>query len=228
MGVTAPAGRTLGTGRLVGWATLVLLLAALNYAGNLAGDEDGADDFVYRWSSAVAALVQFGIMLALVLWIAGGAAAARRVLGLRRPTSWRLALGLGFALLVAVYVVLGALSPLLQPGEEQGLVPDDWDSSRVAPFVANAAIIVLAAPVVEELLYRGLGVSLLVRYGRWVAVAVIGLAFAAGHGLVEAIPVFVVFGAGLAYLRLRTDSVYPPLAVHSVFNGIALAGALAT
>jgi membrane protease YdiL (CAAX protease family) len=227
MDVTAPRQRALGTGRLVGWAALVLALAALNYAGNLAGDEDAPDDFVYRWSSAVAALVQFGIMLGLVLWIAGGSA-ARRVLALRRPTSWKLALGLGVALLVAVYVVLLALSPLLQPGEEQGLVPDDWDSSRVAQFAANAAVIVLLAPLVEELLYRGLGVTLLLRYGRWVAIAVIGLAFAAGHGLVEAIPVFLVFGAGLAYLRLRTDSVYPPLAVHSVFNGIALAGALAT
>ena len=36
-------------------------------------------------------------------------------------------------------------------------MPDAWDSSRAAPFLANALVVVLVAPFVEELLYRGLG-----------------------------------------------------------------------
>ena len=36
-------------------------------------------------------------------------------------------------------------------------MPDAWDSSRAAPFLANALVVAVVAPFVEELLYRGLG-----------------------------------------------------------------------
>jgi membrane protease YdiL (CAAX protease family) len=49
-----------------------------------------------------------------------------------------------------------------------------------------------------------------------------GLAFGVAHGLVEALPLLVAFGIGLAYLRCRVDSVYPGMVVHGLFNGAAL------
>ena len=48
------------------------------------------------------------------------------------------------------------------------------------------------------------------------------LTFALAHGLIVGIPVFFVIGAGLAYLRYRTDSLYPPILVHMGFNGLQL------
>ena len=42
------------------------------------------------------------------------------------------------------------------------------------------------------------------------------------HGLVAGLVVLSVFGIGLAWLRAKTDSVYPCIAVHALFNAVAL------
>ena len=78
--------------RLVGWAILVTLLAALSYAANLADSGDPPDDLLYRWSSAVGGLIQYAIILGVVLALSRGIAPA--TLGLVRPSSWGRAAGL--------------------------------------------------------------------------------------------------------------------------------------
>jgi len=62
----------------------------------------------------------------------------------------------------------------------------------------------------------------LVRFGRWTAIVLVGIAFALAHGLVEAFPFLAAFGAGLAYLRSKVNSVYPGMVVHGLFNAVAL------
>jgi membrane protease YdiL (CAAX protease family) len=37
-----------------------------------------------------------------------------------------------------------------------------------------------------------------------------------------ALPLLVALGAGLAWLRSKTGSVYPGMATHAIFNGIAV------
>src|SRR5207244_12784806 len=109
-------------------------------------------------------------------------------------------------------------APPLTPGQEQGITPDTWQPDHAAAYVGNGIVIAVVAPIVEELTFRGLGYSLLVRYGRWTAIALVGIAFGLAHGLVEAFPFLAAFGAGLAYLRSRVDSVYPGMLVHGPFN----------
>src|SRR5207244_12083581 len=113
-------------------------------------------------------------------------------------------------------------APLLHPGQEQGITPDTWQPDHAAAYVGNGLVVAVVAPIVEELTFRGLGYSLLVRYGRWTAIALVGIAFGLAHGLVEAFPFLAAFGAGLAYLRSRVDSVYPGMIVHGLFNAVAL------
>jgi membrane protease YdiL (CAAX protease family) len=108
------------------------------------------------------------------------------------------------------------------PSSEQGLVPDGWDSSRAGAFVAFFLAVTILAPIVEELTYRGMGVSLLLPYGTVLAVLLTGLLFGAAHGLVVALPILVAFGVVNAWLRLRTKSVYPPMLLHGTFNAIAM------
>jgi membrane protease YdiL (CAAX protease family) len=55
----------------------------------------------------------------------------------------------------------------------------------------------------------------------------VGIAFGVGHGLVTALPILTAFGIGLAFLRSRTGSIYPAILLHAVFNGFALALAVA-
>jgi membrane protease YdiL (CAAX protease family) len=93
---------------------------------------------------------------------------------------------------------------------------------RAGQFALNFLAIVIVAPVVEELTFRGLGYSVLRPFGRWTAIVLVGVAFGLAHGLVQALPVLVAFGAGLAYLRDRTDSVYPGMILHAAFNALVL------
>ena len=210
--------------RLLGWSILVAALAVLSYAANLAGG-DPPKDVLYQWTTAVGGLIQYAIILAVVLLLSRGIAPA--TLGLRRPDSWVRAAGWIVAALVSVWVIGAILNIFLKAGEEQGLVPDGWDSSRAVPFVANFVVVAGVAPFVEELTYRGLGFAA-VRdaYGAAAAVVVTALAFGLAHGLVVALPVLTIFGLILAWLRLRTDSVYPTMMLHALFNGIALIAAV--
>jgi uncharacterized protein len=128
---------------------------------------------------------------------------------------------------ILVLAVGAALDPFLDAGEEQGLTPSDWDSDKAAPFFANVVVVAGIAPVVEELTYRGLGYSLLRPYGVASALLGVGIAFGLAHGLIEALLILSLFGVGLAWLRERTDSVYPPILLHAAFNGFALAVSVA-
>ena len=64
-------------------------------------------------------------------------------------------------------------------------------------------------PFAEELTYRGLGYSLLIPFGRWPTIFLVGLLFGLAHGLLVSLPIIVAFGCALAWIRDRTDSVVP-------------------
>jgi membrane protease YdiL (CAAX protease family) len=213
------------SGRLVAWFVFIGVLVAINYASYAA---EGKPDrnAVYHYSTAVGAFIQYGLFLGITLAIARGD--VRRLLALRQPRSWGQAVRIAIGVLVVIYVLSFLLNPLLHPGEEQGLTPTGWDSSRAGAFVASFIAIAVIGPFVEEAMFRGLGFSLLVRYGSWVAIGVIGLTFGLYHGLVDALPILAAFGAGLAYLRSRTDSLYPCVLLHGAFNAIALIASVTT
>lgn len=223
-GVVTDAPRRLPDGKLAAWAVLVLALAGLSYLASAAGGEPETD-LLYRWSTAVAAVIQYGVILIFVLLIARGI--ARAELGLVRPASWPRALGLVVGGFLVVAGVAVALNPLLEAGKEQGLVPDEWDPARAAPFVANFVVVTIVAPVVEELTYRSLGFAVVGdRFGTAAAVLVTAGAFGLAHGLVVALPILTFFGVVLAVVRLRTRSLYPAVALHSLFNTISLLAAV--
>jgi membrane protease YdiL (CAAX protease family) len=203
------------------WSSFVLAFTTLSYTLRFTSGKP-PKDLLYRWSTVVGNLVQFAIIAAIVYGIAGLSGERRRVLALRRPTSWRTAFRIGLGVGVGIYVLTIALGPILHPNREQGVTPDTWEPRHLAAYIANGIVIAVVAPIVEELTFRGLGYSLLARYGRWAAIIGTGVAFGLAHGLVNAFPFLAAFGIGLAYLRSRVDSVYPGMIVHGLFNAIAL------
>jgi membrane protease YdiL (CAAX protease family) len=210
--------------RLAGWTTFVLLFSALNYASRASSGTPDRN-VLYRYGTAASGVIQYGLILVIMLAIAHGMA-KREAFALWRPRSWPRALGLGAGILVAIYIVSAALNPFLHPGKEQGLTPTGWQPAHAGAFAANFAVVVLVAPVVEELTFRGLGFTLIARFGAWPAILLTGLAFGLAHGLVDGLPLLVLFGCLLAWLRTRTDSVYPGMVVHGTFNAIALIAAV--
>lgn len=220
----AGTGAGMTRGRLVAWLALVAALVALGYYGRAAGGKPDRD-VLYQWGTAVSAAVSYLIMLGIVLWIAGG---WRDLLALRRPRSFRRAAGLGVAVLIGIFVLGAALDPILHAGREQGLTPTHWEPRHAAAYGANFVVVAVVAPIVEELTYRGLGFTLLSRFGAAAAIVLTALLFGLSHGLVEALPLLTAFGLGLAWIRYRTDSVYPGMVVHGCFNALALVLAVTT
>jgi membrane protease YdiL (CAAX protease family) len=219
---TAPSNGRDDSRRLAQWLALVAVLVALGYAVRVdAGKPD--PDVLYHWSTAVGGLVQDAIVLAVVIAIARSAPS---LLALRRPNSFGRALLLIAAAIVAVYVFEAVYSGIVHPGNEQGLTPSRWQPAHAAAYVANSVVICTWVPFAEELTFRGLGYSLLARFGRWPAIAAVGLLFGLAHGLLLALPVLVAFGCVLAWLRSETDSVFPGMALHGLFNLIALVAAV--
>jgi membrane protease YdiL (CAAX protease family) len=210
-----------GTGRLVAWVVLVGALALFAYLGRAAG-EDPPEEPLYQYDTAIGSAILYGLVFAAVLLICQGTS-VRHMLALRKPESWGRAALISLGIFGIMLLLGAALDPFLDAGEEQGLTPEEWQSDRAAAFAANVGVVAGVAPIVEELTYRGLGFTLLARFGQTAAILLAALAFGLGHGLVTALPILVAFGVGLAYLRSRTHSVYPPILLHSAFNGLALA-----
>jgi membrane protease YdiL (CAAX protease family) len=212
------------SGRVVAWLALVTAMVAVAYAARAAGGEP-PDDTLFRYETFVGGTIQYALILGIVLAITWG---RFDLLALRRPSSLRRAFGYAVLAFVGTWVVAAIVESVGDPGDEQGLLPKEFDSSRVVPFVLNFVLIALIAPAVEELTFRGLGYSLLARYGRVLAIVAIGLTFGLVHGLFIALPILAVFGAGLALLRERTDSVCPSFVTHALFNTLSLILAVTT
>jgi membrane protease YdiL (CAAX protease family) len=219
---------TINQTRLACWVALVAAIATLNYAARFSGGSGSTSgrDAVYSWSTFANGMIVYAFWLGLVLAIAID---RWDLLALRKPRSWSRAAGLAISAVVAIYAfeVVVSLIPLPQsPSHEQGLTPTHWEPAHANAFAANIVLFAIVAPVVEELTFRGVGQSLLAFLGRWPSMIVVGFAFGAAHGLVEALLVLVPFGIALAWLRDRTKSVLPGMVVHGLFNGIALAAAV--
>jgi uncharacterized protein len=207
--------------RLAGWCALVVFMSTIAYASQLSSGPP-PKDVAYQWSSSILGGIQYALVLGVILLLTIGLD-RRSFLAFRRPvTTWRRVAGISALVLLAVFVVSGVVAQFSNPEREQGLIPEKWDSSKLAPFIAFAVIVIVVAPIVEELLFRGVGYGLLERFGRVAAIVLVGLAFALVHGLVAGFPVIAVFGTGLAYLRARTESIYPCMLLHASFNAFGL------
>lgn len=205
--------------RLYFWIVLVGGFATLGYATY--GDNSGRSNDIYKSSTFANGAVLYLVILGITLAIA---AERFDLLALRRPTSIALAARVAVAVAVCILALEWIVTklPFEDPGKEQGLAPTHWVPGHDAAFAANMVLFVVIAPFVEEVLFRGLGQSLLRRFGPVAAIVLVGMFFGVWHGLLIALLVLVPFGWGLAYLRERTDSVYPGIVVHALFNAVAI------
>jgi membrane protease YdiL (CAAX protease family) len=210
------------TGRLVAWTTLVLVMAALNFASRFVSQPKQRVPEFFQWSFGIGGLVQYAVLLGIVAWIAAGLP-RRSTFALRPPASAWLAVRIAAAGVAIVAAIEYVVALFASPGKAQGILPSHWVHGHVGAFVLSVATVAVVAPVVEELMFRGLGFRLLVEHGRWAAIVGIGIAFGLAHGVVTGLPILVAFGSALAYLRDRTQSVYPGMVVHALFNGAAVA-----
>ncbi len=144
-----------------------------------------------------------------------------------RPGIWPLAVAAG----VLVALGGGALTQWLADG--QAVRQDVTEMSLQASLamrVVLAVLVTTVAPLVEELIFRGVLLSaLLSRMRAALAVPASAMMFGVAHladfGFAwHAIPALVGLGLVLAWLRLRSGSLWPAVVAHAVNNTLAVAG----
>jgi membrane protease YdiL (CAAX protease family) len=188
-----------------------------------------------------------GMQALMVILTLGLSASSILLLAPRRwPRLWSLALPPGFGFVrpaqpwfMALAIAVGLAAPLLGGWLTQLLThgrPLTQDISQLgtgtplAWRIPLALIVVLLGPVVEELLFRGVLLSALLQ--RWKvgwAMAISSLAFALVHlpGLQWhwfALPDLMLLALALAWLRLRSGSIWPGVLAHGVNNLLAVVG----
>ena len=136
-------------------------------------------------------------------------------------SAYPLALLLGIALLFANSSATVLLGPSTRDIE---LVTS---AGSLAERMIMALTVAIAAPIVEEALFRGLLQGVLERRLRpWVAIVGAALPFAAMHGPQAAI-FFFFWSIPLGWIAYRIGSIRPGIVVHAVNNLVGLIGLLA-
>jgi membrane protease YdiL (CAAX protease family) len=148
-----------------------------------------------------------------------------RLLGLRpfRPSAIWILLGT----MVVYYIAAGLFASLvLKPDQEDIGGELGVGNPSVVIAVAAVLMIVLLAPVAEELFFRGfLFAGLRTRWSLWPAAITSGLIFGLVHaptGITTVVPL-ATLGFALCWLYDRTGSLWPCVIAHMINNGLALA-----
>jgi membrane protease YdiL (CAAX protease family) len=102
------------------------------------------------------------------------------------------------------------------------------ESGSVALQALMVALAVVVAPLVEELMFRGLFQSMIRSYlGRpWVAIAITSALFATIHTNREHWPALFILALGLGYSYEKSGSLLRPIFMHAMFNGVTIVAAL--
>jgi membrane protease YdiL (CAAX protease family) len=200
-----------------GTAGFVTVALVLLWGGKLGAEPTSADDPVF----AAALLGTVAAHLAMCTW-------AWRLgypLGLVRPSLRGLALGVagGVAAVLFTATWSQAFVWLGAPLPDQGLV-GLFDDAGAAARARTSVFIVLAAPLLEELSFRGfLQGALRARIGPMRAIVTVGAVFGMLH-LADpwVVPPLVAVGMIFGVIRERTGSVWPCVLAHVLNNSVAL------
>jgi uncharacterized protein len=174
-------------------AMLGLILAGLSGIGGMAG-------FFAAFSLRIRSWSAFGV----------------------RRTSWRW-IAIGAALGVIAFVVKGVAILAYTHFSGDDRTPQDIygtgaSSGGLWTAVLAAFLLSVVTPIGEELLFRGVVTTALLRYGAIVGVVGGALVFAIFHGINMVFPAALVTGLFAGEVFRRSGSVWPAVAAHVVVN----------
>jgi uncharacterized protein len=175
----------------------------------------------------LALLVADAVLLAVIVAFARrGARLAPATLGIRRTRFWP-AFGWASAIFLGTIAAEGLWALIVGGGGEQ----EPAAGSSSTPSVIAVALIMLgiavAAPIVEEIAFRGyLFAALTTWRGPWMAALVTSLLFGAAHVAAlppEFLPAAAIFGFAACMLFWFTGSLLPAVGIHALNNGLVVA-----
>ena len=197
------------------------VITALGYVGV---------EIVPTWVLAVSALVLWGPFIGVLQWTSkrrgSGNFAEDFSLNFQVKDLWGVPLGVACQLLLVVVVTLPFqwLFPSLFNSEAvEKRANDLFDAAHGAWIVLLVVIVVVCAPVVEEIVYRGfIQRNLGVAYGARISVLIASFWFAAVHLQLAEFPGLFAFALVLGVCFARTKRLGLSIVTHVAFNATAL------
>jgi membrane protease YdiL (CAAX protease family) len=213
----------------VGFAAAILctgiaVLLILAVAGVESGEEDTPA------TTVVATLVQGVFFVGVALVLARSVAAPRAWhFGLRRGPLWRT---LGWAALgmLAFYLLTAAYAAIVDPQAEQDVTDSLGADDGTLGLIAAGTMVIVVAPFVEELFFRGFFYrALRTRYSIALAALIDGVIFGVIHFSFEGadglliLPPLAFLGVIFCLVYERTKSLWAVIGMHAFNNTIAFA-----
>jgi len=102
------------------------------------------------------------------------------------------------------------------------------ESTAIPLRVLIVFLAVVVAPLLEEMLFRGLFQTMIRSYLEkpWVAIIITSAIFASVHQNVTHWPALFALAMGLGYAYEKSGSLFRPIFMHALFNGVAIAATL--
>ena len=188
-------------------------------------------------SAEIALVLQtLGVYVPVVVLLAFGlprlAGRSLRDLGLRVPTIGDL--GWGVAAAAAMFLaiqIVGTVEERFVHTKISETAVDLLKTAHGPMLYAFCVFAVVAAPFVEELVFRGFIFNAIVRYAPpAIAIVVSGAIFGLAHGDAHSLPAILPLAAGgmvLGYFYYRTGSLAVTMIGHGTFNLVSVIGLLA-
>lgn len=190
----------------------------------------GAVEVVPTWVLALSALTLWGPFVGVLFWTSKHRGSGNIVqdfsLSFQAQDLWGVPLGIACQLLLVVLVTLPFqwLFPSLFNSEAvEKRANDLFDAAHGAWIVLLVVIVVICAPLVEEIVYRGfIQHNLGVAYGARISVLLASFWFAAVHLQLAEFPGLFAFALVLGICFSRTKRLGLSIVTHISFNATAL------
>jgi membrane protease YdiL (CAAX protease family) len=190
----------------------------------------GAVEIVPTWVLALSALTLWGPFVGVLFWTSKHRGSGNIVqdfsLSFQAKDLWGVPLGIACQLLLVVLVTLPFqwLFPSLFNSEAvEKRANDLFDAAHGAWMVLLVVIVVICAPLVEEIVYRGfIQHNLGVAYGARISVLLASFWFAAVHLQLAEFPGLFAFALVLGVCFSRTKRLGLSIVTHISFNATAL------
>ena len=126
--------------------------------------------------------------------------------------------------ILAAMIAVSVLQSLHIPMESQKILEEFVNPN--APFLLRTALVMLAvaaAPLMEEVLFRGFALPIAVKYtSPAFAITAVSLIFAMIHFNLQAIAPLFVLAVGLSLSYIYTRNIIVPIIIHAIFNTVSL------
>jgi membrane protease YdiL (CAAX protease family) len=176
--------------------------------------------------SILSVIAQDGCLIAAALFFARMTSSPRpeqfglRPAPLKRSALYVIGGYVGFIVLSFVW-----LSIIGQPDAKDTITEDLGAKDSTVALIAVTFVVTVCAPLAEEFFFRGYFFGALRKNGFWFAALFTGLAFGTVHVFGSPIAFIIPLaglGVALCFIREKTGSLYPGIALHCINNSVAM------